>query len=135
MEIKQNQTFFHGTYSSLTPYLFLSKNIKVFQWLPKSKFTRFVTIVDPNIVNETKSDISSWDIFKSGISFHWWENIITFITDIFQFHCKSKHKYLKWNEIKGDMCKSDSPFPYLQSSILFKVLLMREPIYTYSLSL
>ena len=33
MEIKPNQTFFHGIYSNLTPYLFLSKNIKVFQWL------------------------------------------------------------------------------------------------------
>ena len=27
MEMKQNQTFFHGTYSNLMPYLFLSKNI------------------------------------------------------------------------------------------------------------
>ena len=34
MEIKQNQTFFCGTYSDLTPYLFLSKN-NVFQWLSK----------------------------------------------------------------------------------------------------
>ena len=30
-----------------------------------------MTIVDPNIVNEIKSDITSWDIFKSGIIFHW----------------------------------------------------------------
>ena len=29
MEIKQNQTFFHGTYSNVAP--FLSKHIKVFQ--------------------------------------------------------------------------------------------------------
>ena len=27
MEMKQNQTFFHGTYLNLTPYLFLSKSI------------------------------------------------------------------------------------------------------------
>ena len=28
---KQNRTFFHGTCSNLTPYLYLSKNTKVFQ--------------------------------------------------------------------------------------------------------
>ena len=27
---KQNQTFFHGTYSNVSPYVFLSKNIKIF---------------------------------------------------------------------------------------------------------
>ena len=30
MDMKQNKTFFHGTYSNLTPYLFLSKNFKAF---------------------------------------------------------------------------------------------------------
>ena len=33
------------------------------------------------------------------------------------------------------MCKSDSTFPYLQSSTLFKALFMRELIYTYPLNL
>ena len=31
MEIKQNQTFFDGIYSNLTPYLFYQKNTNVFQ--------------------------------------------------------------------------------------------------------
>ena len=37
MEMKQNQTFFHGTHSNLTPYLSLSKIIKIFPWLLKLK--------------------------------------------------------------------------------------------------
>ena len=48
---------------------------------------------------------------------------MTFIIDIFQFHCKSEQKQVKWNEIKRDMCKSDSIFPYLQRGTLLKWLL------------
>ena len=71
MEMKQNKTFFNGTYLNLTPYLYLSKNIEVFQWLSKSKFLSFMTKVNPNNGNETKSDIFPWDIFKSDtISFY-----------------------------------------------------------------
>ena len=42
MEIKQNQTIFHGTYSNLTLYLPLSKSSKIFQWLSSkvNKITR-----------------------------------------------------------------------------------------------
>ena len=57
MEMKQNKTFFHGTYLNQTPYLYLSKNIEVFQWLSKSKFLSFITKVNPNNGNETNSDI------------------------------------------------------------------------------
>ena len=57
MEMKQNQIFFHGTYSNLT-HLLLSKNIKVFQRFSNSKFLSFMTTeVNPNNGNETKSDI------------------------------------------------------------------------------
>ena len=38
-----------------------------------------MTTVDPNNGNETKSDIFSWDIFKSYMIFHWSLN-----TKIFQ---------------------------------------------------
>ena len=38
-----------------------------------------MTTVNPNNRNETKSDIFSWDIFKSDIMFHWSQN-----TKIFQ---------------------------------------------------
>ena len=34
----------------------------------------------------------------------------TLIIDIFQFIA---HKQVKWNNIKWDMCKSDTIFPYL----------------------
>ena len=57
MEKKQNQTFFHGAYSNLTSYTFLLKNIKVLQWFSKSKFLSFITEVNPNNENETKSGI------------------------------------------------------------------------------
>ena len=30
-----------------------------------------MTKVNPNNGNETKSDISPWDIFKSDLIFHW----------------------------------------------------------------
>ena len=54
MKMKQNQTFFHGRYLNLTQYLLLSKNILVFQWLSKSKFSVFMTKVNPNNGKETK---------------------------------------------------------------------------------
>ena len=63
MEMKQNQTFFHGTYSNLPP--FLSKHIKLLQWLSKSEFLNFMTKVDPNNGNETKSDVFPSYIFTS----------------------------------------------------------------------
>ena len=73
IEMKQNQTFFHGTYSNLTltSYLFLSKNIKVSKWLWEAKSIGFVATVKPNNGNETKSNICLCNIFKSNITFHW----------------------------------------------------------------
>ena len=50
--------------------LYLSKNIKVFQQLSESKFLVFMNNVNPNNESETKSDIFSWNIFKSNITFH-----------------------------------------------------------------
>ena len=64
MEMKQNQTFLYGTYSNLTRYPSLSKIIKIFQWLSKSKFVSFMTKVNPKNGAEAKSDIFPWDIFK-----------------------------------------------------------------------
>ena len=71
MEMKQNKTSFHETYLNLTAYLFLSIYIKVFQWLSKSRVLSFMTKVNRNNGNETKSDIFPWDIFKSDVIFHW----------------------------------------------------------------
>ena len=59
MKMKQNQTFFHETYSNLTSSVFFSKNIEVFQWISKSKFLSFMTTVNLNNGNEAKSDIFS----------------------------------------------------------------------------
>ena len=44
-----------------------------------------------------------------------------FVNGNFQFHCKSEHKQVKWNKITPDMCKSDSIFPYLQSTALLNL--------------
>ena len=70
----------------------------------KSKFHSFMTRVNPNNGNETKSDIFSWDIFKSGIIIHLSQNIsMGFIIGIFQFNCKSEQKKVKLNKMKQYM--------------------------------
>ena len=46
---------------------FLPKNIKVFQWLTRSKFFSFMIKVNSNNGNETKSDNFPRDIFKPDI--------------------------------------------------------------------
>ena len=74
VEMKQNQTFAHRTYSNLTSYILLSEKNKVFKWLLKSKFLSFMNEVNPNDGNETKSDIFSCDIFKRDIIFHRLQN-------------------------------------------------------------
>ena len=71
MELKANQTFFHGTYSNLTSYVFVSKKLSV---TLKSKLLYFMTKVNPNNGNETKSEVFSWDMLKSNIIFHWLQN-------------------------------------------------------------
>ena len=57
MKIKQNQTFFHETYSNLILYLFLSKILKYFNNFRKSKLLSFMAKVNPKNGNETNSDI------------------------------------------------------------------------------
>ena len=72
MEMKQNKTFFNGTYLNLTPYLYLSKNIEVFQWLSKSKFLSFMTKVNPNNGNETNSwTYSNLILFSFVVKYGW----------------------------------------------------------------
>ena len=54
----KSDIFYHRAYSNLTSYIyFLSKNIKAFQLLLKSKFVSFMTKLNSNIGKETKSDI------------------------------------------------------------------------------
>ena len=78
IKMKENQTIFHGTYSSLTSYLFFIKNIKVFQWYSKSKFLSFMTKANLSNGNETKWDIFLWDIFKSNVIYSFIKNIKVF---------------------------------------------------------
>ena len=44
----------------------------------KNKFVSLITTVNLNNENKTKSDIFSYDIFKSDIIFHWSQNNKTF---------------------------------------------------------
>ena len=77
MEIKQKSDIFSCDILNLIPYLFLLKNIKVFQWLSKSEFLSFMTKVNPKNGKETKSSIFPRDIFKSDITFNWSQNTKT----------------------------------------------------------
>ena len=77
MEIKQKSDIFSCDILNLIPYLFLLKNIKVFQWLSKSEFLSFMTKVNPKNGKETKSSIFPRGIFKSDITFNWSQNTKT----------------------------------------------------------
>ena len=83
-----------------------------------------MTKMNPNNGNETKSDIFSWEIFKSDIILidrKVRKDFNDFYSNIFQFHWKLEHKQLKWNKIKRDMCKSDSIFPNIKSGRVFEI--------------
>ena len=45
---------------------------------------------------------------------------MTYLMETFQSHCKSERNQVKCNRTTQDMCKSDSIFPSLQGSSLFK---------------
>ena len=68
-----------------------------------------MTKVNPNNGIEIKSD-------KQIIL----DILMFFIIGTFRSHCKSEYIQVKWNKITRDMCKSDSIFPCLQGSTLFK---------------
>ena len=94
MEMKKKSDFFHRTYSNMTSYRFLTKNIEVFHWLSKSKFLSYMTNVNPNIGSGTKI----WHHFSLVIKCY---NIsMTFIIGIFQFYWKSDHRHVKWIKIE-----------------------------------
>ena len=101
--LKPNQTLFGMTYLNLTLFV-LSKNIKVFQWLSKSKFLCFMTKVNPNNGNKTKSGISIGHI-------QIWHQILFYHknTKVFQWLSKSKfHSFMtKVNPSNGNETKSD----------------------------
>ena len=111
MDMKKNQTSFHGRYLNLTAYVFLSKCIKVFQWLSKLQFLSFMTKVNPSNGNETKSDILPMDILKFDIVFIG-RKILKYFNYFYNWHFSiSLQKWAqsrKWNKITRDTCKSDS---------------------------
>ena len=91
-------------------HIFLSKNIKVFQWFSKLKFVSFMTKVNLNNGNETKWDILPWNIFKSDNIF-----VLSKCIKVFQWLPKSvkpnngsetKSDIFSWDIFKSDIFKS-----------------------------
>ena len=84
-----------------------------------------MTKVSSNNVNEKNQTFSIgyiqiWHNFWLVTNYY---NIsMTFWVGIIQCHCKSEHKQVKSNKIKQGRCKSNSIFPFLQSSTQFKQL-------------
>ena len=70
-EIKQNEVFFHWIYSNLTPYLSLSKDIQIFQWLSKSKFLSCMTKVNPKNGIETSQTFFCGTYSNTTKIFQW----------------------------------------------------------------
>ena len=64
---------------------FFSKNIKVFQWLLKSKFLSFMTEVNPSNGNETKSD-NFHGTYPNLTSFFIGSKILKYFNDFYNWH-------------------------------------------------
>ena len=65
----KSDIFPSDTFKPDSIYFFLSKYLKVIEWLSKSEFLSFLTKMKPKNWNETKSDIFQWDIIKSNTFF------------------------------------------------------------------
>ena len=124
--MKQNQTYFHVTYSNLMSYLFLSKIIKVFQWLSKSKFHSFMIKVRANYGNESKLDIFPWDILKSDITFPCSQNtkIFQWLLQFASFNFIAKLSTNNQNELKSSKsCANLTPFLFKWLDFFFFFLI------------
>ena len=103
MKMKQNQTFFHGTYSNLVSCIFLWKNIKEFQWLSDSKFLRLMT--ERNSSNRNQKRMRHFSLRHGQI---WRHTFSHYMKKVFQWLSKSKFLSFmtegnpnnkKWNKI------------------------------------
>ena len=103
------------------PYLFLSKNIKIFQWLSISKFLSFMTKVNPNNVNENGSDIFPWNIFKSDtIDLFFYLKFLQYLNDSQnQNFSVFELKWTKTMEIKKSHTFSYGTYSRLTSYLFF----------------
>ena len=123
MELKQNKRFFYETYYNLTPYVFYQKILRYFNDFQNRNFS--VLWLKWTQTMEMKQN----QIFFHGTnlnltSFFISHKIVTYFNYFYCWHlCKNERKQVNWNKTKWIMCKSDSIFPYLQSSALFKWLL------------
>ena len=73
MKMGQNQTFFHKTYSILTPYFNYQKILKYFNDFQNRNFL-VLAKVNTNNGSETRGDIFPGDTFKTDIIFYWSQN-------------------------------------------------------------
>ena len=125
MEVKQNQTFFCGIYSNLTPYVLYKKIWKYFNDFRNRNISVF-WLHWTQTMEMKQSQVYFHGIFSNLTSFLIGHKIIKYLNDWRKWHISiSSQKWIQvyWNEIKRDMCKSDSIFPDLQRGTLFKWLL------------
>ena len=79
---------------------FLSKNIKLFQWLLKSKFLSCMTKVNLNNGNVTKSDIFD-ETYSNLTSFFIDRKILKYFNDVHNWHLStSSQKWAQPNKVK-----------------------------------
>ena len=94
MERKQNQTFFHGTYSNLTLYLFLSKYIEVFQWLIIGTFQSHCKCEH----NQIKSNKIAQDMCKSDSIFFICK-IVNYLNDFWKLFLAKAFYERNWTHL------------------------------------
>ena len=80
MKMKQNQIFFALDIFKSDTISFLSRDIKVFQWLSKSEFYSFMTKVNPNNGNETNQAFSH-ETYSNLTSYIFYEKMLKYFTD------------------------------------------------------
>ena len=131
MEMKQNQIFFALDIFKSDTISFLSRNIKVFQWLSKSEFYSFMTKVNPNNGNETNQTFSL-ETYSNLTSYLFYEKMFKyFISLTFKIKISQFYDYRipnNGNETKSDIFawyifRSDIIFQWSQNTKLFQWLL------------
>ena len=97
---------------------FLSKHIKVFQWLSKSKFFNCMTKVNPNNGNEIKPDIFPMDVLSRSDTIFIVCKILKYFNDFYNWHCSiSLQKWTQSNKVKWNHTGHVQMWQYFAFSI------------------
>ena len=83
-------------------HIIFYQNVKVFQWLSKSKFLSFMTKVNPSIENETKSEVFHW-AYPNLTSFFIGCKILKCFNDFYNWHLSiSLQKWAQTSKVKSN---------------------------------